>query len=127
MQLRTWPKIFMRGAAVRLTDDAASRIRYQPSEAGSARYTYVGINTPRLGRTVNKISRRRRRPERAVPFPKVDAGRLADFRFQATSREPNIGRFGVLLTGFRGVRNQIPASSGIPDSKNVSHLCELFA
>ena len=44
----------------------------------------------------------------------------ADFRFQATSREPNIGRFGVLLTGFRRVRNQIPGSSGIWNSETVS-------
>ncbi len=51
---------------------------------------------------------------------------LAMFRYQATSREPNIGRFGSLLTGFGGVCDLIPASSGIPGSKNVSGSFVLF-
>jgi uncharacterized protein (TIGR03437 family) len=46
-----------------------------------------------LGRAVNKMVRRRRRPERAAPPHGGWMRMLSKFRFQATSRELNICRF----------------------------------
>ncbi len=51
---------------------------------------------------------------REVVGKKRMAAVLTPLRFQATSREPNIGRFSVLLTGFRGVCEVIPASFDRP-------------
>ena len=78
-----------------------------------SRLRFGDANNPRLYLPcVNKLHHLQQRVllRCSSTFPKVDAGTLADFRFQATSREPNIGRFGALLTESKGVRDQLSPS-----------------
>ncbi len=96
----TRPARPVRGAPIQSRTLVSSKFRWSGARRKRCRKART-LPSPESSHTAfNKMGRRRRRPERAVPFPRWMLGGPTNFRFQATSRELNISRFGVLLTGF---------------------------